>query len=114
MGVVSDNQGFVQLIPGSYKSNKTINITGIDEIHLKCNCNQGSLVNGVCDSILYSFAPSSSPGHQIYKELRIKLFEKINKPLLLNNTFDLEDDDHKPADFSGETISFVCQLIEIK
>ena len=29
-------------------------------------------------------------------------------------TFYLEDDDHKPVDFNGETISFTCQLIKIE
>ena len=29
-------------------------------------------------------------------------------------TFYLEDDDHKPIDFNGETISFTCQLIKIE
>ena len=34
LGILCDIPGFVQLIPGSYKSNKPIDITGIDEIHL--------------------------------------------------------------------------------
>ena len=29
-------------------------------------------------------------------------------------TFYLEDDDRKPVDFNGETISFTCQLIKIE
>ena len=33
---LDDIDGFYQLIAGSYKSDKPINITGIDEIHLKC------------------------------------------------------------------------------
>ena len=38
--------GFYQFIPGSYKSDRPINITEIDKIHLKCDCVQGSIVNG--------------------------------------------------------------------
>ena len=34
---LDDIDGFYQLIAGSYKSNKPINITGIDKVHLKCN-----------------------------------------------------------------------------
>ena len=34
---LDDIDGFYQLIPGSYKSNKRINFTGIDKIHLKCD-----------------------------------------------------------------------------
>ena len=64
---LDDIDGFYQLIAGSYKSDKPINITGIDKVHLKCDCIQGSIINGVRESILYSFALSSPPGHKIYR-----------------------------------------------
>ena len=44
---LDDIDGFYQLIAGSYKSDRPINITGIDKIHLKCDCIQGSIVNGI-------------------------------------------------------------------
>ena len=71
---LDDIDGFYQLIAGSYKSDKPINITGIDKVHLKCDCIQGSIVNGVRKPILYSFALSSPPGHKIYKEPRVNFF----------------------------------------
>ena len=109
---LDDMDGFYQLIAGSYKSNRPINITGIDKIHLKCDCIQGSIVNGIREPILYSFALSSPPGHKIYKKPRVKLFKNINKSVLSQITFYFEDDDHKPVDFINETISFTCQLIK--
>ena len=110
----NDIEGFYQRLPGSYKSDKPINITGIDKIHLKCDCIQGSIVNGIREPISYSFALSSPLGHKIYKELRIKLFkEKVNQSVLSHITFYFEDDDNKPVDFHAETISFTCQLIKI-
>ena len=81
-GELSDIEGFVQLILGSYKSDQIVNITGIYKIHLKCDCVQGSIVNGIRESILYFFARSSPPGHKIFKEPRIKVFKKLNKPVL--------------------------------
>ena len=110
---LDDIDGFYQLISGSYKSDKPINITGIDNVLFKCDCVQGSIVNGVREPILYSFALSSPPWHKIYKEPRIKLFKKVNKSILSHITFYFEDDDHKPVDFNGETITFTCQLIKI-
>ena len=101
------------MIAGSYKSDKPINITGIDKIHLKCDCIIGSIVNGVREPILYSFTLSSSPGHKIYKEPRVKLFRKVNKSVLSHITLHFEDDDHKPVDFNAETVSFTCELIKI-
>ena len=110
---LDDVDGFYQLIAGSYKSEKSINLTGIDKIHLKCDCINGSIVNGDREPILYSFVLSSPPGHKIYKEPRIKLFRKVNKSVLFHITFYFEDDDHKPVDFHAETISLSCQLIKI-
>ena len=73
---LDDIEGFYQLIAGSYKSDKPINITGNDKIHLKCYCIGGSIVDGVREPILYSIALSSPPGYKIYKEPRVKLFLK--------------------------------------
>ena len=96
-----------------YKNDKAFKTTGINKIHFKCDCINGFFVICIRGSILCSFAVSSPPGHQIYKEYTIKLFKKINKPVLFHKTFCLEDNDHKPADFNGETIGFTCQLFQI-
>ena len=110
---LDDIDGFYQLIAGSYKSNKPINITEIDKNHLKCDCIQDTIKNGKREPILFGFALSSPPGHKINKEPRVKLFKKINKSVLSHITFYSEDDDYKPVDFHNETISFTCQLIKI-
>ena len=65
---LDDKGGFYQLIAGSFKSDKPINITGIDKIHLNCNVVDGSIVNGVREPILYSFALDQPPDHKIYRE----------------------------------------------
>ena len=111
--LLDDIEWFYQLIAGLYKGDKPINIIGVDKIHLKCDCIQGSIVNGIREPILYSFALSSPSGHKIYKESRIKLFKKVIESVLSHITFYLEDDDHKPVDFHNETLSFTCQLIKI-
>ena len=76
---------------------------------------QRKYCNGVREPILYSFALTSPPGYEIYKEPepRIKLFKRINGSLLSHITFCLENDDYKPVDFNNETKSFTCQLIKI-
>ena len=111
---LDDIDGFYQLIAGSYKSERPNNITSVDKGHLNCDCINGSIVNGVRKPILYSFALHKPPFHKIIKEPRVKLFKKINKSVLSHITFYFEDDDHKPVDFNGETISFTCQLIKIQ
>ena len=111
-GKLIDIEDFVQSIPGTYKSDRPINLTN-DKLHLESDCIQSSIVNGFRQPILYWFALSSPPGHKIYMEPRIKLFKKVKKSVLSHITFYFEDDDHKPVDFHNETITFTCQLIEI-
>ena len=110
---LDDIHGFYQLIAGSYRSEKPIKIKAIEKIHLKCDCIQGSIVNGIREHILYRFALDKPPDHKIKKEPRNKLFRKLIKPVLSHMMFYLEDDDHKPVDFNNETVSFICQLIKI-
>ena len=111
---LGDIEEFYQLIAGSFKSDRPINVTGIDKIHLKCDCIQGSIVNGAREPILYSFAFSSPLGHKIYKEPSVKLFEKVNKSVLSHITFYSEDVDHNLVDFNDETIDFNRQLVKIQ
>ena len=110
---LEDIENYYQLVAGLYKSDKPKNITGIDKIHLKCDCILASIINGIREPILYSFALSSPPGHKIYNEPRIKLFKKVDKSVLSHITFYFEDYYHKPVDFNNETISFTCQLNKI-
>ena len=95
------------MVAGSYKSDRPINTTGNDKVHLKSDCVNGGIVNGVRKPILYSFAVSSPPGRKIHKKPSIELFKKVNYSVLSPITIYLEDDDHKPVDFNGETISFL-------
>ena len=94
------------MIAGSYKSDKPINITGIDKVHLKCDCIDGSIMNGKREPILYSFALDQPPGHKLYKEPKVKLFKKLNKSILSHITFYFEADDYKPVDFNNEIVLF--------
>ena len=113
-GQWGDIDGFVQLTPGSYKSDKPIDITGVDKVHLKADCFQGSIVNSVRKPILNSFALSPPPSRKICKEPTIELFKKIKRSVLSHLTFYIEDDGHKPVDFHNETVRFDCQLIKIQ
>ena len=69
MGFTQSNSGLqgdinktVQLIPRTFKSDKPIKITGVDKVHFKCDCFNGSIVNGLRETILYSFALDKPPG----------------------------------------------------
>ena len=108
---MNDIPGFIQLIPGSYKGDKPISITGNDKGNdLKSDCINASILYGVRYPILFSFALDSRPRHKIYKTPKIKLLKNIKKSGLSLITFYLEEDDHKPVDFRGKRISFTCEL----
>ena len=113
-GVLGDIENFIQLIPGWHKSGKPINNTSVDKVHSKCDCINGSIVNGVKEPIVYSSALDKPPGHKIYKEPRIKFFKRMNKSVLSRFTFYFEGGDHKLVDSNGESICFTCQLLKIK
>ena len=101
------------MIAGLYKSERPINNTGIDKVHLKCDCIDGSIMNGIREPILYSFSLGQPPGHKIHKEPKVKLFKKINNSILSHITFYFEDGDYKSVDFNNEIVLFTCQLIKI-
>ena len=67
---------FINLIAGSYKSDKPVNFPGIDKIQLKADSILGSIVNGCREPILYSLGFTSPPGPKIYEGPRHKLFKK--------------------------------------
>ena len=100
---------------GTHKSEKPVMITTTVhlKVHLKCDCVDGSIVNGIREQILFSFNLSAPPGYKIIKEPNIIFYKKINKTRLDSIQFFLEDNNHNPVDFNGETLTFTIQIIKI-
>ena len=98
---------------GTHISEKPVMITTTDKVHLKCDCVDGSIVNGIREQILFSFNLSSPSGYKIIKEPNIILYKKINKTRLDSIQFFLKDNNHNPVDFNSETLTFTIQIIKI-
>ena len=98
---------------GTHTSEKPVMITTTDKVHLKCDCVDGSIVNGIREQILFSFILSAPPGYKIIKEPTTVLYKKINKTRLYTIQFFLEDSNHDIVDFNGETLTFTGQIIKI-
>ena len=81
-GPLNDFERSVQIIPGSCKSDESLNITGVDEVHLKNDWVNGNIVNGIREPILFSFALDNPTGHKNCEVPRIKLIKKMNKSVL--------------------------------
>ena len=96
-----------------YISQKIVNLSITNKIHLKCDCIDGSLVNGIRQPILYSFILDKLPGYKVFSEPETIHYKKINKSVLNTITFYLEDDNNEEVDFNGETLTFTLQMIKI-
>ena len=96
-----------------YLSQKIVNLSNTNKIHLKCDAIDGSVVNRIRQPILYSFVLDKPSGYKVFCEPETIHYKKINKSILNTITFYLEDDDDEEVDFDGETLTFTLQMIEI-
>ena len=64
-GPLGDIESFSQLIPGTCKGDRPINITSIDKVQMKCDCMIGSIVNGIKEPVLYWFSLYKPPGRNL-------------------------------------------------
>ena len=100
-------------VPGEYTSDKILKLNTTNKIHLKCDCIDGSIQNGLRQPILYSFVLDKPSGYKVFCEPETIHYKKINKSVLNTLTFYLEDDNNKKVDFNGETLTFTLQMIKI-
>ena len=100
-------------ILGVYINNKILNLNTINKIHLKSDCIDGSIQNGLRQPILFSFVLDKPSGYKIFCEPETVHFKKINKAVLNTVTFNLEDDNNKVVNFNAETLTFTLQMIKI-
>ena len=96
-----------------YLSQKIVNLSSTNKIHLKCDAIDGFVVNGIRQPILYSFVLDKPAGYKVFSEPETIHYKKINKSVLNTITFYLEDDNNKEVDFNGETLTFTLQMIKI-
>ena len=68
--------------PGVYTSDKILNINTINKIQLKCDVIDVSVVDGVRQSILYSFVLDKPSGYKVFCEPETIHYKKINKSVL--------------------------------
>ena len=90
-----------------YISQKIVNLNSTNEIHLKCDIIDGSVVNGLRQSILYSFVLNKPSGYKVIREPETIHYKKINKSVLNTKTIYLEDDNKEKVNFKGETLTLL-------
>ena len=96
-----------------YISQKILNLGSTNKIHLKCDCIDGSVVDGIRQPILYSFVLDKKPGYKVFREPETIHYKRINRSVLNTMTFYLEDNNNTEVNFNGETLTFTLQTIKI-
>ena len=80
---------------------------------MKCDVTDGSVVNGLRQTILYSFVLDKKPGYKVFSELETIHYIKLNLTILNTITFYLENDNNEEVDFNGEMLTSTLQMIKI-
>ena len=74
--LLGHDPSFDYKVPGVYASNKILNLNTTNKIHLKCDCIDGSIQNGLRQPILYSFVLDKPSGYKIFSEPETIQFKK--------------------------------------
>ena len=124
IAVIIDEKSFLTTILGftpgwdyrdynRYVSQKIVNLSNTNKIHLKCDIIDAGVVNGLRQPILYSFVLDKLPGYKVFCDSEAIHYKKINKSILNTITFYLKDDNNEEVNFIGETLTFTLQMIKI-
>ena len=95
-----------------YISQKIVDLSSTNKIHLKCDVIDWSIVRGLRQSILFNFILDKPAGYKVFCEPETIHHKKTNKSVLNTITFNLEDDKNEKVDFNGETLTFTLQMIK--
>ena len=96
-----------------YINQKIVNLSNTNKIHLKCDCIDGSIQDGIRQPILFSFVLDKPAGYKVFCEPETIHYKRINKSVLNTITFYLEDDRNEEVNFNRETLTFTLQMIKI-
>ena len=100
--------------PGVYTSDKIIlNLNTINKIHLKCNCIDGCIQDGLRQPILFSFVLDKPSEYKVFCRPETINYKKISTSVLNTIPFYLKDDSNEEIDFNRETLTFALQMIKI-
>ena len=96
-----------------YISQNIVNLSNTNKIHLKCDCIDGTIQDGIRQPILFSFVLHKPAGYKVFCEPESIHYKKLNKFVLNTITFYLEDDNNEEVNFNEETLTFTLQMIKI-
>ncbi|KAE9537600.1 hypothetical protein AGLY_006623 [Aphis glycines] len=92
------------------RSEKAANLNTINSIKVICNIAQGSFNNHLQSHSIYEFFPSGRTGSKVIQSPSNLIYYKLNKTNIDSITVQLVDQDHKPIDNFGETLTIVLHI----
>ena len=111
--VLGLNHGWDYKYYNKYNSQKIVNLSTTNKIHLKCDVIDGSVVNDLRQTILYSFVLDELPSYKVFSEPETIHVKKIIESVLNTISFCLVDDNNEKVNFNGKTLKFTLQMITI-
>ena len=96
-----------------YIGQNIANLSSTNKIHLKCDCINGSIQDGVRQPILLGFVLDKLSGYKVFCEPETIHYKKINKSVLKTIGFFLKEDNNGEVNFNGETLTFTLLMINI-
>ncbi|KAE9522017.1 hypothetical protein AGLY_017579 [Aphis glycines] len=92
------------------RSEKAANLNTINSIKVMCNIAQGSFNNHLQSHSIYEFFPSGRTGSKVIQSPPNLIYYKLNKTNIDSITVQLVDQDQKPIDNFGETLTIVLHI----
>ena len=79
---------------------------------MKCDCIDGSIQDGVRQTILFSFLLDKPSGYKVFCQPETIHYKEINKSVFNTIIFYLEDDKNEEVILNQETLTFTLQMIK--
>ena len=94
---------------------KIIIISTKDKIPLKCGVIDGSMVNGLGQTVQIGFVLDRPPAYKVFAAYIVKHYtiKKVNKSVLNTVTLCLGNDNHGKIKIKGKTLTFTLQSAKI-
>ena len=96
-----------------YISQKIVNLSSTNKVHLKRDVIDGIIVGGLRQPILFSFVLDKPSGYNLFREPKTTHFKKLNQFVLNTISFCLGNDNNEEVDFNGKTLTFLLQMIKV-
>lgn len=95
---------------GEHEGENIVDILSVNSILVNCDIIEGSYLNGMQEPVLYSFFPDVPPGYKMNEKPNTVIYLPVTIPTINSIHIWLTDQNHKPLNLRGETITIRLHL----